>query len=86
MKRLVLQQPLPGPKGFENWVTDTLREIERLTVEDIEQVVKEFSTTGAFTETRTLNVTTATASDIAAFLATLLSDIKKGGQKRSYGS
>lgn len=86
MRRLVLGDPLPIPGGFEKWIENALREIERASVEDMEAIISEFSTTGAFTETRTFNAATATLGDLRNVLATLISDIKKRGQKRSYGT
>lgn len=84
MKRLAFGSPLP--KQELKWMMDSLREIERASIEDIETVVGELDVTGTVTETRTLDVDTATATDIANFLATFISDVKKRGQKRSYAA
>lgn len=82
--RFVFGDPLPGQ--FEQWVKECFQDIEQADAENIEAIVGEFSVTGAFTETRTFDASSATLADLRNFLATLVTDIKKGGQKRSYGS
>lgn len=42
-----------------------------------------FTINGIFTPTRTLNVTSPTLANVAAVLATLLSDLKAGGASRT---
>ena len=42
-----------------------------------------YSITGTFTETRDLNVTSPTLANIAAVLATIITDCKRGGQHRT---
>lgn len=64
------------------WVRDALHEIERASYEDIAEVADGYTITGTFTETRNLNVATPTAANIAAVLGTLITDIKRRGQKR----
>lgn len=83
MRRLALGNPLPGNNGFERWATDALREIERASAEDVEAVLSEFTVT-EFTATRTLDASTATLDDLKNFVATMVDDIQKRGQKRSY--
>jgi hypothetical protein len=85
MKRLAFGSPLQA-SDFPRWVTEALREIESASAEDVEATLSEFSYTGALTEVRTFDAATATATDLRNVLATLISDIKKRGQKRSYGS
>lgn len=70
--------------GWGEWVTKSLREIEKATVDDAEAVIGEFTIAEGFTETRTLDAATATLTDLANFVATLVSDIKKKGQKRTH--
>lgn len=86
MRRFTFGSPLPGPEGFKKYVEDALRAIEQASAADVAAVLDHFSVTGVVTETRTLDVSTATAADIVSFIATLLSDVQKGGQKKSYGS
>lgn len=86
MRRLILGSPLPIKNGFEQWVKDALQQIEQATAEDIEAVISEFSVTGTLTELRTFNAGTATATDLRNVLATMISDIKKRGQKKTYAA
>lgn len=86
MSRLALGNPLPGPNGFQQWVLGALKAIEQASAEDIEAVLSEFSITGTLTERRSIDAGTATLDELRDFLCTMVNDIKKGGQKRSYGS
>lgn len=86
MRRIVLGSPLPIKGGFETWVIEALRQLEDATAEDIEAVISEFSVTGTLTEQRTFNAGTATATDLRNVLATMISDIKKRGQKKTYAA
>lgn len=70
------------PAGdFERWVQQALRLIELASNEDAQQVFKTYTVTGSFAETRTLDPATATAADIAAVLATIITDIQKTGSE-----
>jgi transcriptional regulator of heat shock response len=84
MRQLSFGSPGPSDQGFRRWVEDSLRTIEQQSNEDMEAVLSEFTTTGSFTETRTFDASTATLADLRNFVATMFSDIKKGGQKRGY--
>lgn len=61
---------------------DALREIERASYEEMAEVADAFTVNGSFTETRELNVTSPSAANIAAVLATFLDDLKKRGAVR----
>jgi hypothetical protein len=50
---------------------------------DITDIFAPYTITGSFTETRDLNVTTPTLANIAAVLATIITDCKRGGQHRT---
>jgi hypothetical protein len=50
---------------------------------DIVAIAQNFLITGPVTTTRSLNVSTATTSQIANFLATLVLDLQKGGAHRT---
>ena len=50
---------------------------------DIIDIGQAYTITGTFTITRNLNVTTPTAANIAAVLATLISDLKAGGPTKT---
>lgn len=58
------------------------QEIERASQEDALVYADAMEVTG-FTETRTLDMATASATDIGNFLATFVSDCKKRGQNRT---
>ena len=69
---------MPNEKA-EEFAERCFRMISDATHEDIDQVF-EVVTVSNFTPTRTLDASTATVSDIANFLATIVDDIKKRGQ------
>lgn len=50
---------------------------------DITDIGGAFAVTGAFVETRTLNVGTSTLTQTQNFLATLIADLKRGGATRT---
>jgi hypothetical protein len=73
--------PGSGDNGFRRWAEDALRQVEQ--AEDVEDILSEFSFTGTLTERRTIDAGTATLAELRDFVCTMISDIKKGGQKRS---
>lgn len=81
MRRLTLGRP----SGSEDigWAHRALKEIERASIEDIEQVMDDYTIEGTFTETRTLDGGAATLDELRAFVATLVQDLQKRGQNRS---
>ncbi|MFA5951553.1 MAG: hypothetical protein WC807_14840 [Hyphomicrobium sp.] len=78
MRVLFLGQPLNND-DFARWALEAFREIERASYEDIAEVADAYTVTGTLTETRSLDVDTPTAANIAAVLGTLLTDLKKRG-------
>lgn len=50
---------------------------------DVTDIGGAFTITGTFIPTRTLNVTSPTIANVAAVLATLISDLKAGGSTRT---
>lgn len=63
---------------------DAFREIELASAEsNILDIMAPFTITGSFTELRTLNVGVSTLAQTQAFIATLVNDLKRGGQNRS---
>lgn len=63
---------------------EAIREIVTASAEvDLLDIANAYTISGTFTETRTLNVTTPTAANIAAVLATFITDCKRGGQFRT---
>lgn len=76
---------LPTQIGsFEDWVKECFDEIEKASNEDVATAVADFTTTGTLTERRTIDAGTATLAQLRDFVCTLVSDIKKQGQKRDY--
>lgn len=84
MRALAIGGPpvMTGP-AFDEWVMRALKEIEGASIEDTSATADGFTITGTFTATRNLNVTTPTTANIAAVLATFLSDLKKRGANRT---
>lgn len=61
-----------------------ITEIERASAEvDVLDIASAYTITGTLTETRELNVTAPSTANIAAVLATLITDLKRGGQFRN---
>ena len=81
MKRLVFGAPAKGQET--DWIIQSLRKIEQATFEDIEQTFDGLTIIGSFTETRTLDPSFASTAQLAAFVATFVTDIKKRGQNRN---
>ena len=50
---------------------------------DLVDIAQAYTFTGTFTETRTLDVSSPTAENIAAVFATFLLDCQRGGQNRT---
>jgi hypothetical protein len=50
---------------------------------DLTDIIAPYTITGDFTETRDLNVTTPSLANIAAVIATFITDCKRGGQFRT---
>lgn len=86
MKQLSFGSPGAGQQAFQQWAQQAFQTIEQATSEDVEATLSEFSYTGTLTEARTFNAGTATVTEIRNVLATMISDIKKRGQKRSYAT
>lgn len=81
MRKMVFGKPIPGQET--QWLVNAMRKVELASYEDIEAVFDAYTISGAYTETRTLTPSTATASDIANLIATLITDVKKRGQSRT---
>lgn len=65
------------------WAVRALKQIEQASYEDAELIFDDYTITGTFTDTRTLDVATATLADLIAFVATLVTDLQKRGQNRT---
>lgn len=85
MRRVTLPPIAPmsmnsTPEG--RYLLLALQEIARASFEADPNEVADAYTVSNYTETRTLNAGTATASDIANVLATFLDDLKRRGVKK----
>ncbi|MBW3099192.1 hypothetical protein [Pseudohoeflea coraliihabitans] len=85
MKPLALGRPpfntaASGPEV--RWLTEAMAEVRKASHEQVTEQIADAYTLSNFTETRTLDASTATASDIANVLATLLWDMQNRGVKR----
>ncbi len=71
-------------KVTEPAVREALREIQLASAEwNLADIAAAFTITGVYTELRTLNVGTSTLAQTQAFIATLIEDLKRGGESRS---
>lgn len=85
MRTLYLQPRPPASYGdelFKQWVAACFEEIQTASVEEISSIAQDFTITG-YTETRTLDASTATAADVANFVCTLVLDLQRHGQHRT---
>jgi hypothetical protein len=63
---------------------DALKELELASNEaDIVDIAAAFTITGAYTETRELEVGVSTLAETQAFIATFIDDLKRGGRFRT---
>lgn len=76
MRKLYPSQMQGVPQSLQNIFNEIFRASQEADVVDIGQ---SFTINGSFTETRTLNVSAPTTANIAAVLATLISDMQRGG-------
>jgi len=85
MRKIVLGQPsfpIATASQEVKWLAEGLAEVQRASHDQITEEIADAYTLSNVTETRTLNVSTATTADIANVLATLLLDMKNRGVKR----
>jgi hypothetical protein len=79
--RKLYQSQMPGiPPQIQNVFNEIFSASQDGDIVDIGQA---YTFTGTFTKTRQLNVTTPTLANIAAVLATLISDLQSGGSTKS---
>lgn len=85
MRRLAFGNPtvstLNQPPALQ-FIFKALKEIEHASSEDYASDAADSFEITNYTETRTLDAATATATDVANVLATFLFDLKKRGSKR----
>jgi hypothetical protein len=84
--RQVSLGPLPPGASTEqtlDWLIRAVREFENASTEDPIAVADSYGANSAFTVTRQVNVTSPTAANIAAVLASFLADLRKRGIHKS---
>lgn len=63
---------------------DALKEIQLASAEwNLADIAAPYVIEGSYTETRTLNVGVSTLAETQAFIATLIEDLRRGGESRS---
>jgi hypothetical protein len=84
MKRVPISNPPPGMSRTEEgkWTVRMLQEISRASFENDPAVIASDFTIANYTETRTLDVGTATLTDLLNVVATLILDLQRGGAKK----
>lgn len=63
-------------------IAQKVKELCNASQESTEELADAFTIVGAFTPTRTLNMSTATLADLRNVVATFLSDMQKRGTQR----
>lgn len=84
MRRVTLSNPPPSLNGSAEgkFLLSSLREIERASFESDPALIATDFTVSNFTETRSLDVGTATLTDLKNFVATFIYDMQRGGAKK----
>jgi len=79
--RKLFQMQMPGvPPNIQSIFNEIFRASQDGDLVDLGQG---FTITGTYTETRELDLSTPTAANVAAVLATLITDMQRGGAKKS---
>ncbi|MCP5087943.1 MAG: hypothetical protein GY952_14210 [Rhodobacteraceae bacterium] len=77
--------PPHDPKEFQDWVKEAMRELRNLAEESNAFDVFDDFTVSNYTETTTLDASTATAGDIANFIATIVTSMQRRGLRGETG-
>lgn len=80
MRKLFQMQMAGVPLNIQNIFNEIFRASQD---GDLVDIGKGFTITGTYVETRALNVTAPTAANCAAVLATLITDMQRGGARKS---
>lgn len=76
-----MMTPLGAPLGandFARWVRDSFRKIEEeMRQPNAQDIIAQFEVTNLTADVRSLDVATATITDIAGFLGTLVRDLQR---------
>jgi hypothetical protein len=71
------------PESRWRWLVSVLQEIERASQEEPAQIFDSYGADATATVTRQVHVTSPTAANLAAVLATLIADFRARGVKRT---
>lgn len=84
MRALTLQgqPPVNDAEAFRLWAINCFEEIRLASIPDLSEMAKDYIITG-YTESRSLDAATASATEIADFLCTFILDLQNGGSKRT---
>lgn len=80
MRKLYQAQMVGVPLPIQSIFNEIYRASQEADIVDIGAA---YTISGSFTPTRTLNVTAPTTANLAAVLATLISDLQSGGATKS---
>lgn len=83
MRAVSLGTPPQDPAAFRDWIIRAFRQIEIASNDMTAEKVADGFVVSNLTETRALDASTATASEIAEVLGTLIVDFKRRGSKRT---
>lgn len=78
MRPVQLGQPVNDNDA--RWIQESLREIERSSQDETEAAFDDYTLSNV-TETRTLDVSAATLTDLKNFVATMVLDIQRRGRR-----
>lgn len=71
-----MRYPSPTAQYDQRMMAELVRALEQDDRTSLRQVLSEFRVSG-YTETRTLNPSTATTADVANFIATIVADVQQ---------
>lgn len=83
MRAISVGNPPQDPAAFREWIIRAFRQIETASNDIAAEKVADAFTVSNLTETRSLDAASATTSDVAEVLGTLLTDLKRRGSKRT---
>lgn len=85
MKKVtIVGAPSGNLENQTRWIVGRLHELAEATQQnDPVDLAQSFTITGAFTITRTLDVSTATLPDVIALIATFITDLQRGAINRT---
>lgn len=80
MRKLAQPASIANLKDVQSAFSEVFRASQE---NDTVDIASAFTISGTYTQTRTLNVAAPTVANIAAVLATLIDDLKRGGSRKT---